>query len=37
MYVYRSYLCYVCCSECVGGCGNVCGVVAVVEDNVFAS
>ena len=24
---------YVCCSDCVGVCGNVCCVAAVVEDS----
>ena len=27
---------YVCCSECVGVCGNVCCVAGVVEDSVFS-
>ena len=26
---------YVCCSDCVGVCGNVCYVAAVVKDTVF--
>ena len=26
---------YVCCSDCMGVCGNVCCVVAVVKDSVF--
>ena len=30
------YVCfYVCCSDCVGGCGNVCCVTAVIKDSVF--
>ena len=30
MYVYMAHVCfYVCCSDCVGGCGNVCCVSAV--------
>ena len=28
---------YVCCSDCVGVCGNVCCVAAVVENSVFLS
>ena len=35
MYAYGAYLFYVCCSECVGVCGNVCCVVAGVEDSEF--
>ena len=31
MYVYGACLFYVCCSDCVGVCGNVCCVVAVVK------
>ena len=27
---------YICCSDCVGVCGNVCCVVAVVKDSVFS-
>ena len=26
---------FVCCRDCVGVCGNVCCVVAVVKNNVF--
>ena len=26
---------YACCSDCVGVCGNVCCVAAVVQDSVF--
>ena len=26
---------YICCSDCVGVCGNVCCVVAVVKNSVF--
>ena len=33
MYVYGACLFYVCCSDCVGVCGNVCCVVAVVKDS----
>ena len=36
MYVYGIYLFYVCCSDCVGVCGNVSGVAAVVKDSVFS-
>ena len=28
MYVSGAYLFYVCCSDCVGVCGNVCCVAA---------
>ena len=31
MYVYGACLFYVCCSDCVGVCGNVCCVAAVVK------
>ena len=31
MYVYGAYLFYVCCSDCVGVCGNVSCVPAVVK------
>ena len=32
-YMYMAYVCfYVCCSDCVGVCGNVCCVAAVVKD-----
>ena len=37
MYVYGACLIYVCCSDCVGVCGNVCCVAAVVEDSRFLS
>ena len=36
MYVYGACLLYVCCSDCVGVCGNVCCVAAVVKDSVLA-
>ena len=36
MCIYGTCLFYVCCSDCVGACGNVCCVAAVVEDNVLA-
>ena len=35
MYVYGACLFYVCCSDSVGVCGNVCCVAAVVKDSVF--
>ena len=35
MYVYGACMFYVCCSDCVGLCGNVCCVAAVVENSVF--
>ena len=34
--MYMAHVCfYVCCSDCVGVCGNVCCVAAVVKDSVF--
>ena len=34
--MYMMHVCiYVCCSDCVGVCGNVCYVAAVVKDSVF--
>ena len=36
MYVYGACLFYVCCSDCVGVCGNVCCVAAVVKNRVFS-
>ena len=35
MYVYGACLFYVCCSDCVGVCGNVCCVASVVKDSVL--
>ena len=35
MYVYGACLFYVCCSDCVRVCGNVCCVVGIVEDSVL--
>ena len=37
MYVYDACLFYVSCSDCVGICGNVCCVAAVVQDGSFFS
>ena len=37
MYVYGACLFYVCCSDCVGVCGNVCCVAAFVKNSVFFS
>ena len=35
--VVRMWVCfYVCCSDCVGFCGNVCCAAAVVKDSVFS-
>ena len=34
MYMAHIYF-YACCSDCVGVCGNVCCVAAVVKDSVF--
>ena len=31
-----TYLFYVCCSDSVGVCGNVCCVTAIVKDSVFS-
>ena len=34
--MYMAHVCfYVCCSDCVGVCGNVCCVAAIVKDSVF--
>ena len=33
--LYDASLFYVCCSDSVGVCGNVCCVAAVVKDSVF--
>ena len=33
MYVYGACLFYVCCSDCVGVCENVCCVTDVVKDS----
>ena len=34
--MYMTHVCfYVCCSDCMGVCGNVCCVAAVVKDSVF--
>ena len=27
---------YICCGDCVGVCGNICCVAAVVKDSVFS-
>ena len=36
--MYMAHVCfYVCCSDCVWVCGNVCCVAAVVKDSVFFS
>ena len=35
MYVYGTCLFYVCCSDCVGVCQNVCCVAAIVKNSVF--
>ena len=35
MYVYGAVCFYVCCSDCVAACGNVCCVVVVVKYSVF--
>ena len=35
--MYIAHVCfYVCCSDCVWVCGNVCCVAVVVEDGVFS-
>ena len=34
--MYMAHVCfYVCCSDCVGVCGNVCCEVTVVKNSVF--
>ena len=36
-YMYMAHACfYVCCSDCVGVCGNVCCVAAIVKNSVFS-
>ena len=36
--MYMAHVCfYVCCSDCVGVCGNGCCVTAVVKNSVFLS
>ena len=35
MHVYGACFFYLCCSDCVGVCGNVCCVVAVVKNSLF--
>ena len=35
MCVYGAVCFYVCCSDCVGVCGNVCCVAAIVKDSGF--
>ena len=35
--MYMAHVCfYVCCSDCVGVCGNACCVVYIVKNNVFS-
>ena len=35
-WVYMAHVClYVCCSDFVGVCGNICSVADVVEDREF--
>ena len=34
--IWRMFVLHVCCSDCVGVCGNVCCVLAVVKDSVLA-
>ena len=34
--MYMAHVCfYVCCSDCVGVCGNVCCVASVFKDSAF--
>ena len=36
--MYMMHVCfYVCCNDCVGVCGNVCCVAAVVKNSGFLS
>ena len=36
--MYMAHICfYVCCSDCVGVCWNVCCVSAIVKDSAFKS
>ena len=34
--IWRMFVFYVCCSDCVGVCGNVCCVAAVVKNSVLS-
>ena len=36
MYVNGAFFLNVCCSDCVGDCGNVCCIAAVVKNSVFS-
>ena len=37
IYMYMAHVCfYDCCSDCVGVCGNVCCVSAVVKNRIFS-
>ena len=33
--IWRMFVFYVCCRDCVGVCGNVCCVAAVVKNSIF--
>ena len=33
--IWCMFVLYVCCSDCVGVCGNVCCVAAIVKNSVF--
>ena len=33
--IWHMFVLYVCCSDCVGVCGNICCVAVVVRDSVF--
>ena len=35
MFIYGASLFYVCCSDCVDVCGNVCCVATVLKDSEF--
>ena len=34
-HMYMAHICFYVCCDCVGVCGNVCCVAAVVKDSVF--
>ena len=36
MHVYGACFFKICCSDCVGVCGNICCVAAVVKDSIFS-
>ena len=35
--MYMAHVCFICCSDCVGVCENICCVAAVVKDSAVLS